>query len=622
MRRTALAPHQRSITWTQQGFHGSFTLWGASAGQLSSITGPPINPQPGYPTDEGVIGNWNSLEDLRTMPSLPESYKICTTGSEFGESQQHVSASYGDLFSASSTDTPLILPPMATDTPQMPYLNTNTPFYDTFNDPFNQNSSNETACNSRAVGPVMTPNPRAGLPRRRSRYFFSRSRETVTPISIPFQPSSDLDPMQRWQESPPEDEPASMSAIMNAVNTSEQKTSTLQTYGAFRHHRRPASLASSNSGTSISSWQSATSTRSTASAVSQDPLAAQNQGHSRVGKKRRQKPAVKSSTEKDRQFCCTFCCDKFKTKYDWIRHEKALHLNLETWVCTPFGGAPASPLSGRRHCAYCHCLDPSPEHLEEHNYHRCSNGARTFQRKDHLVQHLRLVHRLQNMPMIDEWKTASQSVTSRCGFCNCRLASWEERIEHLAAHFRKGSTMKSWQGDHEFEPAIAAQVKRALPPYYIASESVSMVPFSATNFNTVDHFAQISSRAHWANDGIENCENQQIMPDETNAADDVDLVHSLEQLQTRDIPLKSFMEVLILHLSRYARQQMSLGVLPTDEMFQREARQVLYDSEDTWNQTIVDNPEWIASFRKQLCGQLDASTSAQDNSLSYLVTRS
>jgi hypothetical protein len=66
------------------------------------------------------------------------------------------------------------------------------------------------------------------------------------------------------------------------------------------------------------------------------------------------------------------------------------------------------------------------------------------------------------------------------------------------------------------------------------------------------------------------------------------------------VPLHTFTGILTQHLSRFARQQMSLGVIPTDEMFQQESRKLLYDSEDSWNQSIADNPAWILSFRQQL----------------------
>ncbi|KAL4978271.1 hypothetical protein BDW66DRAFT_149401 [Aspergillus desertorum] len=65
--------------------------------------------------------------------------------------------------------------------------------------------------------------------------------------------------------------------------------------------------------------------------------------------------------------------------------------------------------------------------------------------------------------------------------------------------------------------------------------------------------------------------------------------------------LSSFTQVLTLHLSRFAREQMAQGVVPRDEMFQQESRRVLYDSEDTWNQTVADNPKWMESFRQLYC---------------------
>jgi hypothetical protein len=45
---------------------------------------------------------------------------------------------------------------------------------------------------------------------------------------------------------------------------------------------------------------------------------------------------------------------------------------------------------------------------------------------------------------------------------------------------------------------------------------------------------------------------------------------------------------------------MMLGVMPTDDMFQRESRRVLYnEADDDWNQTVADDPEWMRQFREQ-----------------------
>ncbi|KAJ5161414.1 hypothetical protein N7492_006806 [Penicillium capsulatum] len=479
--------------------------------------------------------------------------------------------------------------------PQSQYLSQDNNSTEGIHSTQNTEADSDFRAKSNLSMPVASHNTRAGLPRRRSRYFIRRSMPTSKPVFIPNQADEALDPMQRWQESPPEDEPASMSAIMNAINTSDKEGIKPRTRNSFRRYRGSNSRASSNSGTSISSHQSAASTRSTASAATPDPLVAQTKSHSRVNKGKRRRPA--DNNDQSRVFCCTFCCDKFKNRYDWVRHEKSLHLNLEEWSCAPHGGSPLSPLTNRRHCAYCHCLEPSAQHLEDHNFYPCSTGDRTFRRKDHLVQHLRLVHHLDAMPLIDDWKTTASVVTSRCGFCDQRLASWDDRIEHLAVHYRAGMKMNDWRGDHEFEPSIAARVTNAVPPYLLGSESVSLVPFSATDLTTKDHFAQISSRAHWANKGT----GQQTPHQAERNAEELGLTTSFEQLQTHDTPLKTFMEVITLHLSRYARQQMSEGVIPTDEMFQREARQVMYGSEDSWEQTFADHPEWISTFRQKHC---------------------
>jgi uncharacterized Zn-finger protein len=52
-------------------------------------------------------------------------------------------------------------------------------------------------------------------------------------------------------------------------------------------------------------------------------------------------------------FQCTFCTETFKTKHDWERHEKSLHLSLERWVCTLEGPTRFSTEWGCPACVYC-----------------------------------------------------------------------------------------------------------------------------------------------------------------------------------------------------------------------------------------------------------------------------
>jgi hypothetical protein len=419
----------------------------------------------------------------------------------------------------------------------------------------------------------------SGLPRRRSRYRLSRMDSSSSTPSIPIPESSSAecyDPLQRYQNSPPEDDYVSMAAVQQALQSSEfqeiDPNYVSQPAGPHYPGRgrrsRPGSIASVESAASSPSVRSSNSAASSISARSRS---------ARRRPQRTRKP--KTQSDKAHIFKCTFCCDTFYKRYDWSRHERSLHLNLEVWLCCPQGGSVFSEATGRNHCAYCQVLDPTLEHLDSHDHSNCVRSSRRqFNRKDHLVQHLRLFHRLQTMPLIDDWKTQGPNITSRCGFCDRRMTNWDERIEHLSGHFRAGRTMKDWRGDHEFEPEIASRVTNAIPPYLIGDETETLVPFSSTSHVVRDHVAQISSRLT-------------AMPSEpSEPTSPLPLTPELEVPPTESNNL-TLNEMVIFHLGRYGRQQLSLGITPTDEMFQNQARRLLYDSDDAWNQCLVDNPE-------------------------------
>lgn len=250
------------------------------------------------------------------------------------------------------------------------------------------------------------------------------------------------------------------------------------------------------------------------------------------------------------------------------------------------------PSTGRVHCAYCNQLDPSTDHLEKHNYSACRRHNSSFKRKDHLVQHLRLAHQLETMPLIDEWKRVVTDIPSRCGFCSGRMSTWDERANHLTFHFREGRNMAHWKGDHEFPPEIAAQITHSVPPYMLDFESRTFVPFSATNRAVNDHLSQMISRATFS----EAEDNQEhVLPEATETSPQI-IQEPRPQLESY-AEVESYTEVLTRHLSHYAQKNMRQGIVPSDEMFQMEARRLLFDSEDSWDQTLADSPEWLAKFR-------------------------
>lgn len=360
-------------------------------------------------------------------------------------------------------------------------------------------------------------------------------------------------------------------------------------------------LRRSDSSTSLGSECSNSSTYSTASASS----AASTGRRSSSSNRRQRKKAVSTSSSRKidadtRPFKCTFCCDAFKSKYDWRRHEKSLHLDLEVWKCAPTSGTFKEPETMESCCAYCSTSSPDSSHLEIHNHQACVNratAARCFRRRDHLAQHLRVFHKLNDLPQLDRWVEQAPAVKSRCGFCNSSLASWDERADHLAGHFRQGCTMRDWQGGHGFDDDIAARLTNALPPYYLATESQSLVPFSATSAEAKDHFAQISARTAGA--FVEDAasattlnHNQTFEPPEP-----ANNLHTPALLDSRARSAEAFADILASHLARFALEYQQMGVYLSDDMLQREARQVLYSSDDPWNQTIADSPMWLKEFR-------------------------
>lgn len=167
-------------------------------------------------------------------------------------------------------------------------------------------------------------------------------------------------------------------------------------------------------------------------------------------------------------FPCTFCEASFKRKHEWQRHEKSCHLPLEKWTCTPHGGTVVDHATCEVICAFCPEVEPSPEHLQTHGYTACAQrpvAERTFYRKDHLRQHLRLTHGVTKwVEAMESWKTQPEVVRSRCGFCSAWLDTWQARVDHLADHFVTGLSIDQWVGDWGFDPEVAMMLENATIP--------------------------------------------------------------------------------------------------------------------------------------------------------------
>ncbi|TID12824.1 Homeobox protein TGIF1 [Venturia nashicola] len=454
-----------------------------------------------------------------------------------------------------------------------------------------------------------------------------------------------MTPFERWQHSPPENEPASVTDIAQALSKTKSRSqnSSLSSRvaaldsspGSSFSHRAAPSLISLETGMSDSLLSSGSlSNLSLESAMSHGSLNSRGRD-----KRRRRRTAanpsrnVNAKVAEVRPFQCTFCTDRFRTKYDWSRHEKSLHLSLEKWICAPLGPVVTTSSTGLMQCVYCGEANPTEEHIETHNHRACEEkgmDARTFYRKDHLRQHLRLVHNCKLSPSMESWKSEATFVRSRCGFCKQEFTKWQDRVDHLSKHFRAGLQMKDWKGCRGLDPAVAAQVTNAMPPYLIGNEAKSPYPFSASNEATwrqntrftpagADLGAAIPTSPNWddligADEATENAHAPTLMghhaqtmmrDDGSGLANHAPFVPSYMTTNrgvtgTGESSPRAITcwEILTVRLGQYVKDQVNMGTVPTDEMLQRQARWLLYEDDDSWNQTAADNQEWLQLFKK------------------------
>lgn len=289
-----------------------------------------------------------------------------------------------------------------------------------------------------------------------------------------------MNPLQRWEHSPPENEPASVAAIARAVSASSNSYS--QTSGSGRNSPYISNYSDDGSSRSLCNQSSASSLGTSHSSGGSFASAYSNKSHGSFGslpsfvrtrgrRRRRRAPprqAEESLNQPLKTFQCTFCTETFRTKHDWQRHEKSLHLSLERWICSPDGPRTINPENGLMSCVFCGEVNPNDAHVESHNFSGCierTQEERTFYRKDHLRQHLKLVHNVKFLSWaMDKWRVASPEIRSRCGFCGIVLDSWTIRVDHVAEHFKTGNTMADWKGDWGFEAPVLEMVENSIPP--------------------------------------------------------------------------------------------------------------------------------------------------------------
>ncbi|KAL6879332.1 hypothetical protein J3F83DRAFT_298646 [Trichoderma novae-zelandiae] len=287
-----------------------------------------------------------------------------------------------------------------------------------------------------------------------------------------------MSPMERWRHSPPDEEPASASAIEHAISnqmdeggrdgyvysfdgsygTDGAPSSASSESAIFNQHPSRLYEASSNSGSSAFSMYH--SDDAGIFSLTAHSSIHGSDGDLRAGPSHARAVAGAAADRgKTHMFQCTFCRQSFKKKYDWVRHERSIHLpGLDSWICkVPLPDDQSHVVWQVNHsepeCIFCGQTSPTDEHLQSHEFQSCAErpvSERTFSRKDHLWQHLHKFHRCRkwdgwkpNLHLLEHRQDTYESV---CGFCQLQMHSWEERVQHLVSHFRRGATMVEWAG--------------------------------------------------------------------------------------------------------------------------------------------------------------------------------
>lgn len=152
-----------------------------------------------------------------------------------------------------------------------------------------------------------------------------------------------------------------------------------------------------------------------------------------------------SNTE-EKPFYCTWptCSARFRYRYDWARHEEAVHYCPFNWICCHSDTDPCLLCRGMRHTTVKHCTSCADKEL----------GHRTFLREDQLAQHIKRAHNViqdtkLHVPkeLLLSWKVQNPGFNKqhlRCGFCGFVSDTWEQRQDHVYIHLRKGICKSSW----------------------------------------------------------------------------------------------------------------------------------------------------------------------------------
>ncbi len=138
-------------------------------------------------------------------------------------------------------------------------------------------------------------------------------------------------------------------------------------------------------------------------------------------------------------------------KGDWVRHgESEEHFPQKRYMCLlcikSLDDEDGNPL-----CAFCFAPISILSNNKQHflRCHKAREGRHIFAgaREEHFKSHLKKQHGLAGIGAEQStWTFDVQGeCPSECGFCGDRFSLWHDRMNHIAAHFRKGVDIRSWR---------------------------------------------------------------------------------------------------------------------------------------------------------------------------------
>ena len=276
------------------------------------------------------------------------------------------------------------------------------------------------------------------------------------------------DPVQRWLNTPPEDEGISLSAVEAAVRSNGQmlqkrKADLTSDTEISEYSSETLSIPVNDRGydsVSMSGFSSANSASSNGSQASHGSWAG------RKGRKRFKVENLGLAPNLRRRqgagiFQCTWCWQGFERKDSWKRHEESEHCAQKEYVCMLYGPTQDPSMPDLQSCVFCGSPKPSEAHLKGHRVHECyakPEAERSFSRFDGLIQHIKQIHHssfvhppskatsLWCRLIFSSWgrPIPGRQTQWQCGFCPSTLMDWDQRATHIAKHFLRGEDMSGW----------------------------------------------------------------------------------------------------------------------------------------------------------------------------------